>query len=87
MKKLEKTATNSEIIDAINGLIDQMNTGIDIVNVHEREGDKYQMRTESLELTVDKLREMIADPRYWRDGDPDYIRKVMDGFNKLYGEH
>ncbi|MDR2099156.1 MAG: hypothetical protein LBO78_04000 [Rickettsiales bacterium] len=32
-----------------------------------------------------KLRDMMRDPRYWRDGDKDFIRKVDDGFKTLYG--
>jgi len=30
------------------------------------------------------LRRMIRDPRYWRDRDPAFIRRVADGFNRLY---
>ena len=35
-------------------------------------------------LSESQLRNMIADPRYWRDRDPVYIEKVADGFRKLY---
>ena len=30
------------------------------------------------------LRRMIRDPRYWRDRDPAILRKVSDGFKRLY---
>ncbi len=30
------------------------------------------------------LRRMIRDPRYWRDRDPSVIRRVSEGFNRLY---
>ena len=30
------------------------------------------------------LRHMIRDPRYWRDRDPAILRKVSDGFKRLY---
>lgn len=31
-----------------------------------------------------KLREMMRDPRYWRDKDPDYMDQVAGGFRRLY---
>jgi len=31
-----------------------------------------------------RLREMMADPRYWRDQDPALVEKVRAGFEKLY---
>jgi len=30
------------------------------------------------------LRRMMRDPKYWRDGDPEYVRKIENGFKKLY---
>lgn len=35
-------------------------------------------------LNEKNLRSMMSDPRYWRDGDKDFIKKVDDGFKKLY---
>ena len=35
-------------------------------------------------LTEKKLRTMMCDPRYWRDGDKDFIKKVDDGFKNFY---
>ena len=35
-------------------------------------------------LTEGKLRDMMDDPRYWRTKDPSYIKKVQDGFQKLF---
>lgn len=35
-------------------------------------------------LNEKKLRSMMNDPRYWRDGDKDFIKKVDDGFKNLY---
>lgn len=35
-------------------------------------------------LTDDMLRNMMRDPKYWRDQDPEYIRKIENGFKKLY---
>lgn len=38
----------------------------------------------SKNLTDNELREMMKDPKYWRDKDPEYVRKIENGFKKLY---
>jgi len=35
-------------------------------------------------LTDNDLRMMMRDPKYWRDHDEEYIRKIENGFKKLY---
>ena len=35
-------------------------------------------------LTDDVLRNMMRDPKYWRDHDEEYVRKIENGFKKLY---
>ena len=35
-------------------------------------------------LSDDVLRDMMRDPKYWRDHDPEYVRKIENGFKKLY---
>lgn len=35
-------------------------------------------------LTDDDLRNMMKDPKYWRDHDSEYVRKIENGFKKLY---
>ena len=35
-------------------------------------------------LSDETLRTMMKDPKYWRDQDPEYIRKIENGFKKLY---
>ena len=35
-------------------------------------------------LSDDDLRTMMQDPKYWRDQDPEYVRKIENGFKKLY---
>ena len=35
-------------------------------------------------LTDSQLRHMMRDPKYWRDNDAEYIRKIENGFKKLY---
>ena len=41
-------------------------------------------RNESENLTDGDLRRMMRDPKYWRDADPEYVRKIENGFKKLY---
>ena len=41
---------------------------------------------ESENLTDEDLRRMMRDPKYWRDADPEYVRKIENGFKKLYSE-
>ena len=41
-------------------------------------------KSENQNLTDDDLRRMMRDPKYWRDGDPEYVRKIENGFKKLY---
>jgi hypothetical protein len=36
-------------------------------------------------ITQGDLDNMIADPKYWRDKDPAFVKKVTDGFKELYG--
>jgi len=35
-------------------------------------------------LSDEDLRNMMRDPKYWRDHDEEYIRKIENGFKKLY---
>ena len=37
-------------------------------------------------LTDNDLRNMMRDPKYWRDQDPEYVRKIENGFKKLYSK-
>ena len=39
---------------------------------------------ETKNLTDSDLRRMMRDPKYWRDNDTEYIRKIENGFKKLY---
>lgn len=39
---------------------------------------------ENTTLTAEKLREMMRDPKYWRDHAPDYVKLIENGFKKLY---
>ena len=35
-------------------------------------------------MSATRLRRMVADPRYWRDRDPAFMRDVAEGFRRLY---
>ena len=41
-------------------------------------------KNETENLTDDDLRKLMRDPKYWRDQDPEYVRKIENGFKKLY---
>ena len=45
------------------------------------------VQTDSLDtkiLSDEELRRMMRDPKYWRDHDAEYVRKIENGFKKLY---
>ena len=42
--------------------------------------------SESKKLSDQDLRRMMRDPKYWRDHDEEYVRKIENGFRKLYSE-
>lgn len=41
-------------------------------------------KNESENLSDNDLRRMMRDPKYWRDHDDEYVRKIENGFKKLY---
>lgn len=41
---------------------------------------------EALAAAEAELREMMRDPRYWRDRDPQVMDAVSEGFKRLYPE-
>jgi hypothetical protein len=36
-------------------------------------------------MTEEQLREMMRDPRYWRQREPEWVKRVTDGFRALAG--
>ena len=48
------------------------------------EPDVKTEQNEIKNLTDADLRRMMRDPKYWRDNDAEYIRKIENGFKKLY---
>jgi len=37
-------------------------------------------------ISETELKQMMRDPRYWRDQDPEFVERVRAGFRKLYDE-
>ncbi len=35
-------------------------------------------------LSEESLKQMMQDPRYWRDHEPGFVQKVQDGFKRLF---
>ena len=50
------------------------------------EPDVQTDKNETQNLTDRDLRRMMRDPKYWRDNDTEYIRKIENGFKKLYSK-
>ena len=48
------------------------------------EPDVHTDKNSSENLSDSDLRRMMRDPKYWRDNDAEYIRKIENGFRKLY---
>ena len=48
------------------------------------EPNVYTEKNDTQNLTDSDLRRMMRDPKYWRDNDSEYIRKIENGFKKLY---
>ncbi|PHK95879.1 hypothetical protein CR162_05955 [Pseudoroseomonas rhizosphaerae] len=38
------------------------------------------------QLDEQALRRMMRDPRYWRAREPEYVKRVTDGFRRLFGQ-
>ena len=49
-----------------------------------QEPEIFTDKNKSEILSDDDLRKMMQDPKYWRDQDPEYVRKIENGFKKLY---
>jgi hypothetical protein len=48
------------------------------------EPDVATEKNASGNLSDTELRRMMRDPKYWRDHDAEYVRKIESGFKKLY---
>nr|MBQ0091478.1 hypothetical protein [Candidatus Enterousia merdequi] len=50
------------------------------------EPDVLTDKNVSENLSDNDLRNMMRDPKYWRDHDEEYVRKIENGFKKLYSK-
>lgn len=46
----------------------------------------FQGEAQGEQITLDGLRTLMRDPRYWRDNDPQVVEQVSSGFRRLYDE-
>ena len=69
-------ANSKEYIEAMEWLVDKVREP----NYSQEEGQHAPGK-----LTLEELRQMQDDPRYWRDKDENFIRKVQEGYKRLFG--
>lgn len=77
-----KNNLNPEVYDAL------ASTSEGVIALYQMMSSNEPMLTREVsgqeELSEDKLRQMMEDPRYWRDHDKSYVKKITSGFEKLY---
>lgn len=71
--------TSEEIMKMINGAVEQL---VD----SETPEEIWTTKNGTPKITDEELREMMKDPKYWKDQDPEYVKKVENGFKKLYSD-
>ena len=81
IEKLDIEPTQS--VATTNCIINKINTLVDAVNDIKRYLDKDEISGKPSE---EELRNMIKDPKYWKEQDPETVRKVELAFQKKYGE-
>lgn len=42
---------------------------------------------ENITIDTEKLRNMLKDPRYWRDHSKEVVERIENGFKRLYGDY
>ena len=75
----------NELICVVNKLNIEANDNARIRASHEKQIDELKTKDKP-ESTEEDLRNMMRDPKYWRDKDPEITQKIQNGFNKLYGD-
>lgn len=54
--------------------------------VEQNEKALNDMAKEKLkQLQEQELRNLMKDPRYWKQQDPEMVKRVEEGFKRLYG--
>lgn len=85
----EKGLLSDAVKDEVSLLITH-SSGLELLNVlrvqngEEPIPSNMNNSTPKGEQTQDDLNSMMRDPKYWRDKDPAFIKKVTEGFQKLY---
>lgn len=51
---------------------------------HKQQYDQPPITESQRELFEKGLSNMMRDPRYWRDHDPEFVKEITDGFRRLY---
>lgn len=46
---------------------------------------KAEEERRNKKLSEKELRQLIQDPKYWKHQDPEMIKRVEEGFKRLYG--
>ncbi len=46
--------------------------------------EQFEKKVEP-KITEEELRQMMHDPRYWRHREPEFVKRVTDGFRMLVG--
>ncbi|MDR1694559.1 MAG: hypothetical protein LBR70_05170 [Lactobacillaceae bacterium] len=79
-----KQNISSELYDVLGSTYEGVVTLYKMMSSNEPLLSKDNGAKEKVDETA--LREMMKDPRYWRDKDNSYIEKIRKGFEKLYPE-
>ena len=66
----------TRIADALEKLVEQNNEALEITK-------KQQVR--AFQKEEKELRNLMKDPRYWKLQDPEMVKRVEEGFKRLYG--
>ena len=73
--------------DVLNGLSSSYEGVMALYRMMERDETSMNPRGETRTAEGEEdLQAMIRDPRYWKQKDPAFIRKVTQGFQKIYGQ-
>tara|TARA_R100001377_G_scaffold84553_1_gene68354 strand:+ start:376 stop:1116 length:741 start_codon:yes stop_codon:yes gene_type:complete len=73
MPAIERMCESHEGIIALEAIMESTKDGSFAGNTNPTAGASEQ-----------QLREMMNDPRYWKDRDPSYVKQVTDGFQQIY---
>lgn len=72
---------NPTLLKEVGDMLDKSQAEDVIENYEDNEDNPIEHT-----LTEAGLKEMMRDPKYWRDQDPEIVKKVQDGFYRLFPE-